>query len=126
MLYTKKLRIVLLSHQVCLPLCQFQNNALIFGLWISFLAYQIVKVPILFFPILKLFTKFVQLIPCFKGEGALSVPKCANFFSSNIVMLFGKPKMVLCNRDSRFMSKFGKALWELLGTKVFFISAYYP
>ena len=38
------------------------------------------------------FTKFVHLIPCFKGEGALSAPECANLFFSNIVRLFGVPE----------------------------------
>ena len=64
------------------------------------------------------FTKFVRLIPCFKCEEALSAPECANLFFSNIVRLFGVQKMVLYNRDSRFTSKFWRALWELLQTKV--------
>ena len=71
------------------------------------------------------FTKFVHLIPCFKSGGALSAPDCARFFFSNIVSLFGIPKMVLDDRDSRFTSNFWKALWELLGTKVLFTSDYY-
>ena len=29
------------------------------------------------------FTKFVHLIPCFKNEGSLSAPECANLFFSN-------------------------------------------
>ena len=56
------------------------------------------------------FSKFVRLIPCFKGEKALSVPECANPFFSNIVWLFGEPKMVLHDRDSRFSSNLWKAL----------------
>ena len=47
------------------------------------------------------------------------------FFFSNIVRLFGVPKIVLHDHDSRFTSNFWKALWELLGTKVLFTSAYY-
>ena len=64
------------------------------------------------------FTEFVHLISCFKGKGALSAPKCANLFFSNIVRLFGVPKMVLHDYDSRFASNFWKALWELIGTNV--------
>ena len=52
------------------------------------------------------FTKFVWLISCFKGKGALSAPECANLFFSNIIRLFGVPKMVLHDRDSRFTSNF--------------------
>ena len=66
------------------------------------------------------FTKFVWLIPCFKGKGALSAPEYANLFFSHIVRLFGVPKVALHNYDSRFTSRFWKALWELLGTKLLF------
>ena len=72
------------------------------------------------------FTNFVHLIPCFKGEGALSAPECANLFFSYIIRLFGIPKIVLHNHDSRFTSNFWKAFCEFLGTKVFFTSAYHP
>ena len=53
MQFAKKLSIVLLSSQVCLSLCQFQSNALIFGVWILFLDFQVVKATILFIPILS-------------------------------------------------------------------------
>ena len=36
------------------------------------------------------FTKFVHLIPSFKGKGALSTLECANLFFSKIVRLFEK------------------------------------
>ena len=72
------------------------------------------------------FTRFTQLIPWFKGERALSAPECANLFFSNIVRLFGVLKIVLHDQYSRLTSNFCKALWELLGTKVLFTSAYYP
>ena len=67
----------------------------------------------------------MHLIPYFKGGGALTAPECANLFFSNIVRLFGIPKMVLHDRDSRFTSSFWKALWGLLGTKVLFTSVYH-
>ena len=72
------------------------------------------------------FIKFVRLIPCFKGEGALSSPKCANLLFSNVFRMFGVPKMVLYDCDSKFTSNFWKTLWELLGTKVLFTSTYHP
>ena len=52
------------------------------------------------------FIKFVCLIPCFKGKGALSAPECANPLFLNIVRLFDVPKMVSHDRDSRFTSNF--------------------
>ena len=51
-LYAEKLRIVLFSSQICLSLCWFHSNALMFSLWISFLDCQAVKVTILFILIL--------------------------------------------------------------------------
>ena len=71
------------------------------------------------------FTRFVRLIPYCKGEGTLSAPECVNLFFPNIVKLFGVPKIVLHDHDSRFTSNFWKALWEFLGTKVLFTSAYH-
>ena len=77
-----------------------------FGLWISFLDYPVVKVTILFILVLTSSLSLCDVIPCFKGEGALSAPECANLFFSNIVRLFGVPKMVLHDHDSRFTSNF--------------------
>ena len=72
------------------------------------------------------FTRFVRLIPSFKGKGAFSSLECASLLFSNIIGLFGVPKIVLHDRDSRFTSNFWKALREWLGTKVLFTSAYHP
>ena len=52
------------------------------------------------------FTRFVLLIPCFKGEGALNAPECANLFFLTIVRLFGVLEMILHDHDSRFTSNF--------------------
>ena len=79
-----------------------------------------------FYTCIDKFTKFVHLIPCFKGEGAPNIPECTNLFFLNIVRLFGVPKMVLHDHDSRFTSKFWRALWEYLCTKVLLTSAYHP
>ena len=70
------------------------------------------------------FKNFLCLIPCFKGEGALSALECANLFFSTIVRLFVVPKMVFYDRNSRFTSNFWKVLWGLLETKVLFTSTY--
>ena len=70
------------------------------------------------------FIKFVRLIP-FKGEGHSGHVNMLIFFC-NIVRLFGVKKIVLYGHDSRFTSNFRNALWELLGTKVFFTTIYHP
>ena len=54
-------------------------------------------------------TKFVRLIPCFKGEGALSAPKCINLLSSNIIRLFDVPKMVFYDGNPRYTKTSGRA-----------------
>ena len=54
------------------------------------------------------------------------LPECANPFFSNIVRLFGLPKIVLHDHDSRFSYNFCKAFWEFLGPKVLFTSVYHP
>ena len=70
-----------------------------FGLWIPFLDYQVVKFTILFIPLLIILLIFLRLITCFKSEGALSAPERAKLSFSSIVRLFGVPKMVLHNHD---------------------------
>ena len=62
------------------------------------------------YPCIDKFTKFVRFIPCFKGDGVVSAPECANLFFSHIVRLFGIPKKVLYDRDSKFPSNFWKGL----------------
>ena len=121
MLYARKLKTILQSSQVYLSLCQFQSNALMFGLWISFLHYQVVKVTILFLLVLTSSPSLCGLIPCFKGKGALSAPECANLFFSNIVRLFGIPKMVLHDYNSRFTSNFWKALMGIVRILKYFL-----
>ena len=96
-----------------------------FGLWISFLDYQVVKVTILFIPILTILLGLYNLSTVLRVRGH-SVWLIVQFFFSNIVRLFGVPIIVLHNRDLRFTSNFWKALWELLGIKVLFASAYHP
>ena len=102
MLYARKLRIILPSGQVCLSLCQFQSSALMFGSMDFVSGLTSSQVYSTIYTCIEKFTKFVSFIPCFKGEGALSTPECANLFFSNTVRLFSAPKMVLRDRDSRF------------------------
>ena len=48
----------------------------------------------------------MQFIPYIKGEGPVNALECANLFFLNIVRLFGIPKTVLYDGDSRFSSNF--------------------
>ena len=71
-------------------------------------------------------SKFVRLIPCFVGEGALSAPAVAALFFEHVVRVFGMPCVVLHDRDLQFTSHFWCSLWELFGTRVALSSAFHP
>jgi hypothetical protein len=47
-------------------------------------------------------------------------------FRQHIVSRFGLPRVIVSDRDSRFVSKFWRALFVSLGTKLSFSSAFHP
>lgn len=71
-------------------------------------------------------TKYVVLIPCFVGEGALGAPEVARLFFEGVVKTFGLPQEVLHDRDPRFTSQFWRELWALCGSRVALSTAYHP
>ena len=68
---------------------------------------------------------YVCLIPCFMGEGELSADHVAQLFFDSVVCIFGLPDEVLYDRDPRFIADFCRHLWDSLGSKAVFSSAYY-
>lgn len=50
----------------------------------------------------------------------------ASFFFSEVVRLHGLPKSIVSDRDVKFVSSFWNALWEKMGTKLKFSSAFHP
>ena len=72
------------------------------------------------------FSKFTRIIPCSVGEGQLTAVEVAWLFFLHIIRLFGVPDQVLHDRDPRFTSSFWRSLWEIMGTKTVFSSAYHP
>ena len=50
----------------------------------------------------------------------------AKFFLDQVVKLYGLPKTIVSDRDTRFTSYFWKTLWHLLGTKLNFSISYHP
>ena len=40
-------------------------------------------------------TKYVRLVPCFVGEGALSAQVMAQLFFEHVVRIFGVPQVIL-------------------------------
>ena len=51
-------------------------------------------------------TKYVVVVPCTMGDGALGASDVADLFVMHVVSCFGVPCSVLHNRDPRFTSSF--------------------
>jgi transposase InsO family protein len=68
-------------------------------------------------------TKMVVLIPTTKEVNA---PQTAQLFVKHVFAHFGLPRIIVSDRDSRFVSAFWRALFSCLGTKLAFSSAYHP
>ncbi|MBW0474602.1 hypothetical protein O181_014317 [Austropuccinia psidii MF-1] len=47
-------------------------------------------------------------------------------FWNNIIATCGVPKIIISDRDPKFTSKFGTNLYDMLGTKLAFSTAYHP
>ena len=100
------------------------HDALILSLWILFLNYQVVKVTILFIPMLIISLSLCCLSPDLRVRGYSVHLGMLIFFQHRQIVWC--TKMVLHDCNSRFTSRFWKALWELLGNKIHYTSAYYP
>ena len=53
-------------------------------------------------------------------------PEVARLFMDNIYRLYGMPESIISDRDTYFMSKFWRTLFELLGMKLIFSTAFHP
>ena len=71
-------------------------------------------------------TKLVRLTPCFVGGGELSAEQTARLFFDNIVRFYGVPSELVHDRDPRFTSNFWRALFDIMGSRLLFSSAYHP
>ena len=60
------------------------------------------------------------------GEGELSAEHMAQLFFDSVVRVFGLPNEVLHDRDPRFTADFWRYLWDSLGSRAVFSTAYHP
>lgn len=60
------------------------------------------------------FSKMARFILCAKTSYA---SKVAKLYLNEIVKLYGLPKIIVSDRDVRFMSYFWKTLWHMVGKK---------
>eukprot|EP00877_Chromochloris_zofingiensis_P013639 jgi/Chrzof1/8529/Cz03g14150.t1 len=72
---------------------------------------------------IKELTKMVRCIPTTINVDG---PTVAKLFRQQVVRLFGVPKIIVSDRDTKFMSEFWRALFASLGTRLNFSSSYHP
>jgi hypothetical protein len=68
-------------------------------------------------------TKYARLSPI---TNSIDAPKVAKLFFDQVVRNHGLPDSIICDRDSRFTSKFWKALFSFFGTKIKASSSFHP
>jgi len=73
--------------------------------------------------VINRFCKMAHFIPCHKTDDANYI---ADLYFKEIIRLYGVPKTIASDRDSKFFSHFWRSLWKLLGTKFLFSTAYHP
>ena len=69
---------------------------------------------------------FVRVVPCYIGKRELSAEQLATLFFNALERLFGLPDEVLHDRDPRLTADFWRRLWDTMGSRAVFSSAYHP
>ncbi|MBW0469610.1 hypothetical protein O181_009325 [Austropuccinia psidii MF-1] len=73
--------------------------------------------------IVDMFSKSMRFLPCHKEDTAMDT---ALLFWNNIISTCGVPKIIISDRDLKFTSEFWTNLYNILGTKLAFSTAYHP
>ncbi|MBW0489719.1 hypothetical protein O181_029434 [Austropuccinia psidii MF-1] len=76
-----------------------------------------------FLIIVDRFRKSVRCLQCHKEDTAMDT---AFLFWNNIISTYGVPKTIISDRDPKFTSEFWTNLYDILGTKLSFSTAYHP
>jgi putative transposase len=69
------------------------------------------------------FSRRAGFLPCYKDNTALDI---ALLFWQYIINVVGCPRIIISDRDAKFTSEFWQHLFDLLGTKLSFSTAYHP
>ncbi|MBW0524552.1 hypothetical protein O181_064267 [Austropuccinia psidii MF-1] len=69
------------------------------------------------------FRKSMRCLPCQKEDTSMDT---ALLFCNNILSTCGVPKNIISDRDPKFTSKLWTNLYDMLGTKLAFSTAYHP
>ncbi|MBW0545846.1 hypothetical protein O181_085561 [Austropuccinia psidii MF-1] len=65
----------------------------------------------------------MRCLPCHKEDIAMDT---SLLFWNNIISTYGVPKIIISDRDPKFPSAFWTNLYDMLGTKLAFSTAYHP
>ncbi|MBW0498331.1 hypothetical protein O181_038046 [Austropuccinia psidii MF-1] len=69
------------------------------------------------------FSKSMRCLPFHKEDTAMDT---ALLLWNNIISTCGVPRIIICDRDPKFTSEFWTNLYDMLGTKLAFSTAYHP
>ncbi|MBW0466984.1 hypothetical protein O181_006699 [Austropuccinia psidii MF-1] len=69
------------------------------------------------------FSKSMRCLPCHKEDTAMDT---ALLFKNNIISTCGVPKIIISDRDPKFTSELWTNLYDMMGTKLAFSTAYHP
>ncbi|MBW0464933.1 hypothetical protein O181_004648 [Austropuccinia psidii MF-1] len=73
--------------------------------------------------IVNRFRKSMRCLPCHKEDTAMDT---ALSFLNNIISTCGVPKIIISDSDPKFTSEFWTNVYDILGTKLAFPTAYHP
>ncbi|MBW0565937.1 hypothetical protein O181_105652 [Austropuccinia psidii MF-1] len=76
-----------------------------------------------FLVIVDRYSKSVRCLPCNKEETAMDTDL---LFWNNIIATCGVQKLIISDRDPKFTSEFWNNLYDMLGMKIIFSTAYHP
>ena len=76
--------------------------------------------------VLTVVDRLSKMIRIIATKPNINAPETAQLYKDNVYRHHGIPEKIICDRDSIFMSKFWKTLFQMLGTKISPSSAYHP